>query len=146
MYVVSGTASGSLSTSDRLPESAGQFRRNKLESIVANASTQDDGAVEMMRAEYGRDILIFLSRFRDSDDANATMQAFAKKVAGSHNTVSRKHIKNRSGQTLGEFLMLKGSGRGDNVLLLATTGNYLYRINGSSSDEVERVFKSLPLQ
>lgn len=145
VYVVSGTASGSLSTSDRLPEAIGRFRRSKLDTNVPDSSTQEYGAVEVMRAEYGGDISIFLSRFRDSVTANATMQVYARK-AGSSSTVSRKQIKNRSGQTLGELLILKESGRGNNVLLLATSGNYLYRINGSSSDEVERVFKSLPLQ
>lgn len=146
VYVVHGTASGSLSTVDRLPESLGQFRRNKLETQVSDSTNQDFGAVEVLRAEYGKDISIFLSRFRDSAGANTTMQSYAKKVAGSYSTVSRKQIKNRSGQTLGELWMLKGSGRGSDVLLLATTGNYLYRVNGSSSDDVERVFKSLPLQ
>jgi len=147
VYVVTGTASSTLTTAGRLPESAGQFRRNKLDTNVPDSSTQDYGAVEVLRAEYGGDILIFLSRFRDSVTANTTRQAFAKKAAGSHSTISRKHIKNRSGQTLGEFLMLKGSGgQGNRVLLLATTGNHLYRVNGSSSGDVERVFKSLPLQ
>ncbi len=144
IYVVPGTASGPLSTADRLPESLGQFRRNKLETNVADSSNQDYGAVEVLRAEYGRDISIFLSRFSDSATANSTMQAYARK--GVYSTLSRKRIKNRSGQTLGEFWMLKGSGRGANVLLLATTVNYLYRVSGSSSDEVERIFKSLPLQ
>lgn len=145
VYVVTGTASGSLSTADRLPESLGPFKRNKLETNAADAN-QDNRAVEVMRAEYGKDISIFLSRFSDRASANATMQAYAKKVTGSYSTVSRKQIKNRSGQTLGEFWMLKESGRGADALLLATTANYLYRIAGSSSEDVERVFKSLPLQ
>ena len=144
VYVVPATTLGSSSTTDRLPESLGQFRRNKLETNVADSSNQEYGAVEAVRAEYGKDILIFLSRFRDSAVANTTMQAYAKK--GGYSTLSRKQIKNRSGQTLGEFWMLKGSGRGANILLLATSANYLYRVSGSNSDDVEKVFKLLPLQ
>lgn len=146
VYVVPATASGSLSITDRLPEVLGEFRRSKLETNVADYTNSDHGAVEVLRAEYGKDILIFVSRFQDAAGANGTMQTFAKKVASSYNTISRKRIKNRSGQTLGEFWLLKISGREKNAYLLATNASYLYRVYGLSSADVERVFKWLPLQ
>ena len=146
VYVVPATVSGLLSITDRLPEKLGQLKRNKLETDVSDYTKEDHGAVEVLRAEYEKDVLIFLSRFQDAAGANKTMQAFGKNVAGSHNTLSRKHLKNRSGQNLGEFWLLKSSGKERKAYLLVTNGNHLYRVYGNNSDDVQKVFKSLPLQ
>jgi len=134
-----------LSLTERLPEELGQFRRNKLDSNVS-VFTNEDGAVEVLRAEYGKDISIFLSRFNDAASANSTMQALAKKAAGSHNTVSRKHLKNRSGKAIGEFWLMKFSGKEKKAYLLVTNSTHLYRVYGTSTDDVQKVFKSLPLE
>jgi hypothetical protein len=145
IYVVPVTASGSLSITDRLPEALGPFRRNKLETNVSDDTNKDLGALEVLRAEYGKDIMLLLSRFRDAAGANNAMQSLVKKSAG-YNTVSRKHIRSRSGQALGEFWLLKSSGREENVFLLVTNGAYLYRVYGDSSEDAQRIFKSLLLE
>jgi hypothetical protein len=109
---------------------------------VSDYTNQDYGALEVLRAEYGKDISIVLSRFKDAANANSTMQALAKKAASAYSTVSQKHIKNRSGQALGEFWLLQRK----DVYLLVTYRTYLYRVYGGyRSEDVQKVFSSLPL-
>lgn len=70
--VVPITASRSRSITDRLPEALGQFRRNNWRPYVSDYTNKEYGAVEVVRADYAKDIFIFLSRFKDA--ASATIQ------------------------------------------------------------------------
>jgi RNA binding exosome subunit len=146
IYVVPVTASRSMSTTDRVPETLGLFKRDKLDTHVPDDTNTVHGAVEVLRADYGNDIVLFLSRFKDTASANNAMQSLGKKTAGSYNTVSRKHLRSRSGQALGEFWLLKSSGKEKKAQLLLTNGAYLYRVYGNSTEDAQKVFKSLPLE
>lgn len=132
--------SESLSMKDKLPEQLRQLNRTDLGTDNEYDVSTDDGAIGVMRADYGRHVRIFISKFKDTAGPNRSMQTFIKSVdaALTENTSGyyfkkQEPVLDDAGQQVGKLVLLwetppQESEFTNHEYLMISRGIYLCRI------------------
>jgi hypothetical protein len=153
---VHGSASETEQSMDHLlPKQLGNAKRtnlNRLNAISTFDVSKEYGAVEVVRADYGEYLRIFISKFEDSASPLRTMQAFIDRVVGKtdYHIIKRESVTLQSGQQEGDLVILQKSSEDGykQEYLMFSYDKYLYRVYTSNKkfDHAEEFLKLLPLK
>ena len=132
--------SESLSMKDKLPEQLGQLNRTDLGTDNEYDTSTDDGAIGVIRADYGGHIRIFISKFKDTASPNRSMRTFIKSVdpvltesTSGYYFKKQEPVLGDAGQQVGKLVLLWNtppleSGFTNHEYLMISHGIYLCRI------------------
>ncbi|CAN5416342.1 hypothetical protein BH10ACI1_BH10ACI1_31820 [soil metagenome] len=160
----SNTTSPTKSTEELLPETVGDFKQNERRKKMDDYTVTDYGAIETYVVWYDEGVQAFVSKFKDSADADKTLNIFKGKATSttgdyvSWAVMKNEEVKDPTGQVIGKMVLLidfgdtaakekKEKGTPEPEYLLATHNNYLYRIYASKRvGDAQAFYNKLPFK